>query len=246
MTSPLKALSIVNKPSKSDNLTQFLLHFETGLVMQLSHAINSRFSCLHHQSAGIRGKHHCPRQKFFGRHTKYERSKIIEQHPSRRRERIYMLIPLCQHKCMQFIVDKGECQIFSSVILYLFLIQNLSLNLELTHSARLVGQQVPVSVSPSQAHSTKLHFFPWDLNSGPHTEQQALYCLNHLSSSICKNFPSYLNLRLLTIKIQAMHGSTCLSIPSVLEKEVEESRPAWENNRSDGGGGGDEDVDNNK
>lgn len=162
-----------------------------------------------------------------------------------------MLIPLCQHECMQFIVDKGECQILSNIFLYhfipFFLIQNLSLNLELTHSAKLIDQQVPVSVSPSQAHSTKLHFSPRDLNSGPHTEQQALYCLSHLSSSICKNFPLYLNLRLLTVKTQAMHGSTCLSIPSVLEEEVGESRQAWDNNRSGGGGDDDDDdIDDNK
>lgn len=155
-----------------------------------------------------------------------------------------MLTPLCQHKCMQFIVDKGKCQILSSIILYFFLIQNLSLNLELTHSARLVSQQVPVSVSPSQAHTTtKLHFSPWDLNSGPYIEQQVLYCLSHLSSSMCKNFPSYLNLRLLTVKIQAIHSSVCLSIPSVLEEEVGESRPACANNRSGGGVDDDDDDD---
>lgn len=44
-----------------------------------------------------------------------------------------------------------------------------------------------------------------------------------------------------------MHGSTCLSIPSVLEEEVGESRQAWANNRSGGGGGGDDDdIDDNK
>lgn len=40
-----------------------------------------------------------------------------------------------------------------------------------------------------------------------------------------------------------MHASMFLSISSVLEEEVGESRPVWANNRSDGGGG---DVDNNK